>query len=185
MTNERLDDIIKENSSRLSSFVKARVGNSEDAEDIVQETFYQFIRTVSILDNPIGKVTSWLYTVAHNIIINHGKKRHEQRMAYTVNDADDTFLTDISEIMIVSDSDSPDMQMLRNMVWEEIDKALAALPQEQRKAIELTEIEGVSTKEAAERMGVTVNTFLSRKHYAVVHIRRHMHALYEELIGKK
>lgn len=78
MTNDNLDDIIKENTPRLRSYVSRRISNRDDADDIVQDTFYQLVRTISIMDNPMGKVTSWLYTVAHNLIVNHGKKHREE-----------------------------------------------------------------------------------------------------------
>lgn len=184
MANSNLDDIIKENTPRLRSYVSRRISNRDDADDIVQDTFYQLVRTISIMDNPMGKVTSWLYTVAHNLIINHSKKHREEEMPtflYEEND-EDGFLKDLSEIMIASDSEEPDMLMLRGMVWEELNKALSELPKEQREAVEMTEIKGMTAKEAAELMGVTVNTFLSRKHYAVLHIRRRLKILYEELL---
>lgn len=171
MAHKELDDIIQDNAPRLHSYVRSRVSNRDDADDIVQDTFYQFLRTLSIVDNPIGQVTSWLYTVAHNLIINHGKKHRE----------DDAFMTDLSEIMMTSDTDTPDMLMLRRMVWDELEKALSELPLEQRQALEMTEIQGLSTREAAAQMGVPTATFLSRKHYAVVHIRKRLKALYEEL----
>lgn len=149
----------------------SKVGNRDDANDIVQDTLYQFLRAVSIIDNPIEKVTSWLYKVAHNIIINHGKKHRK----------DDDYMQDVSEILMASDSESPEMKMLRRMVWDELDNALTELPSEQREAILLTEIQGMSVKEAALRMGVSQNTFLSRKHYAIVHIRKRLSTLYDEI----
>lgn len=184
MANDNLDDIIKENTPRLRSYVRTRISNRDDAEDIVQDTLYQLVRTISIMDNPMGKVTSWLYTVAHNLIINHGRKHREEEMPtflYGEQD-DDGFMMDLSEIMTASDDEEPDMLMLRSMVWEELEKALSELPKEQREAVEMTEIKGMAVKEAAELMGVTVNTFLSRKHYAVMHIRRRLRKLYEELL---
>lgn len=187
MENDNLDDIIKEHSPRLRSFVKSRVSNHDDADDIVQDTLYQLVRTVRIMDNPLAKVTSWIYTVAHNLIVNHGKKRREEALPEISRDAGDelVFMTDISEIMVASDNESPDMRMLRSMVWDELYKALAELPKEQREAVEMTEIKGLSVKEAAEEMGVSVGTFLSRKHYAVVHIRKRLFVLYEELVKGK
>lgn len=182
MASSDLDDIIRDNAPRLRSFVRSRVDNSDDADDIVQDTFYQLLRTISIMDNPIGHVTSWLYTVARNLVINHGKKQREVPIMKTKAADDDTFMTELSEIMIASDSDSPEVQMLRNMVWEELNKAMANLPKEQREAMEMTEIQGLSTKEAAMKMGVSLNTFLSRKHYAVVSIRKRLRILYEELV---
>lgn len=184
MADNNLDDLIKENTPRLRSYVRSKISNRDDADDIVQDALYQLVRTISIMDNPVGKVTSWLYTVAHNLIINHGKKHHEMEMPVSIHadDNEDNFMTDISEIMIASDDETPDMLMLRSMVWDELAKALSELPIEQREAVEMTEIKGMTVKEAAERMGVPVNTFLSRKHYAVKHIRLRLHKLYEELI---
>lgn len=169
MANKNLDDIIRNNAPLLRSFVRSRISNQDDAEDIVQDTFYQFLRTISIMDNPIAQVTSWLYTVALNLTLNHGRKKHR------------SFMADLSEIMVASDNDTPDILMLRTLVWEELEEALSELPKEQRKALEMTEIEGLSVKEAAERMDVSTGTFLSRKHYAVVHIRQRLKSLYEEL----
>lgn len=179
----KLDDIIKDNVPRLRSYVRSKLGNSDDADDIVQDTLYQFLRSISIMDNPIGQVTSWLYTVAHNLVINHGKKHREAEMPRKSYGYDgDSFIAELSEIMVASDKEAPEMLMLRNMVWDELHKAMAELPKEQREAIEMTEVQGLSTKEAAQEMGVSVNTFLSRKHYAIVHIRKRLNLLYKELV---
>lgn len=186
MADKKLDDIIKDNAPRLRSYVKSKVSNGDDADDIVQDTLYQFLRTISIMDNPIGHVTSWLYTVAHNIIINHWKKHREVIITKTkTGDDDDSFMTELSEIMAAPDNDNPEMLMLRNMVWKELEKAMADLPKEQREAIEMTEVQGLSTKEAARAMGVSANTFLSRKHYGMVSIRKRLNLLYEELTRTK
>lgn len=182
MEDKELDDLIRMHTGKLRAFVRGRVGNREDAEDIVQDTFLQLLRTLRILENPIGQVTSWLYTVAHNLIINHGKKMREAELPSPPPE-EENFLGDLSEIM-ASDNESPDMQMLRSMVWKELDKALSELPSEQRQALELTEVEGLSTAEAARRMQVSQGTFLSRKHYAVLHVRKRLRSLYLELIGK-
>lgn len=185
MNNNNLDDIIKDNTPRLRSYVRSRVNNHDDADDIVQDTFYRLTRVISLMDNPVGKVTSWLYTVAHNLIINRGKKMREEKMpSIAYGDSGDHIMRDISEIMIAANDDNPDIRMLREMVWEELHKALAELPPEQREAVEMTEIKGLSIKESAELMGVNVNTFLSRKHYAVKHIRKRLRGLYEELVIK-
>lgn len=185
MANNVLDEIIKYNTPRLRSYVRSRVSNSEDADDIVQDTLYKLTRAFSIMENPIGKVSAWIYTVAHNLIINHGKKKHEKDVAGTTHeDYEKSFMQDLSEIMVSADHESPDIILLREMVWEELHKALAELPQEQREAMELTEIKGLSVREAAEQVGVNLNTFLSRKHYAVMHIRKRLRGLYEELVIK-
>lgn len=180
MENNELDDIIKKNTPRLHSFVRRRVGNRNDADDIVQDTFYHFLRTIRLIENPIADVSSWLYTVAHNLIINHSKKHREESMN-TEGTEGNSFMSELSEIMITDDNENPDIRMLRSMVWDELHKALAELPEEQRKAIEMTEIKGMSVKEASQEMGISQNTFLSRKHYAVLHIRKRLHVLYKEL----
>lgn len=183
MESDDLDDIIRENSSKLHSFVRSRVNNQDDADDIVQDTLYQLVRAVRIMDNPIEKISSWIYTVAHNLIINHAKKHREDEWPRLMSSQNRDYMADLQDIMVASDYDGPDMQMLRSMVWEELHKALAELPPEQREAVELTEIQGLSVKEASELTGMKVNTFLSRKHYAVVHIRQRMRVLYEELVS--
>lgn len=182
MASHNLDDIIKENTPLLRSFVRSRVSNNHDADDIVQDTLYQFLRTVSIMHNPIAHVTSWLYTVARNLLINHGKKHREVELPRKMySDDQDSFMVELSEVMIASENDSPEMRMLRSMVWEQLHNALAELPKEQRDAVEMTEIQGMKVKDAAREMNVPITTFLSRKHYAVVHVRRRLRDLYEEI----
>ena len=181
---KELDDLIKLHTGKLQAFVRRRVSNREDAEDIVQDTLLQLLRSLRILENPIGQVTSWLYTVAHNLIVNHDKKMHEAELPSNLSESDDeNFMGDLSEIM-ASDQDDPEMRLLRKMVWQELDKALAELPAEQRQAIELTEVQGLSSAEAADRMQVPLGTFLSRKRYATLHIRKRLHTLYMELVNK-
>lgn len=188
--NAVLDSIIRDNSNRIQSFVRSRVHNRADADDIVQDTFYRLTRSFSLIDNPIAEVTSWLYTVARNLIINHGKKRREEELVqgkgysnsdWGNNEDGDTYMRELSDVMIASHNDSPEMQILRNMVWDELEEALKALPPEQRRAIEMTEIEGLSVKDAAQAMGVSLGTMLSRKHYATQKIRQRLRVLYDEL----
>ncbi len=183
MKNKEIDDIIRENSSWLRAFVRRNVKNHDDADDIVQDTLYQFVRTIRAIENPIGHVSSWLYTVAHNLIINHSKKNREQTFGSSGTN-DDDFMSEISEIFVADDNESPDIRILRSMVWKELDKALAELPKEQREALEMTEINGLSVKEASSMLGIPQNTFLSRKHYAVIHVRKRLFSLYQELIQK-
>ena len=180
---KELDDLIKLHTRKLQAFVNRRVSNREDAEDIVQDTLLQLLRSLRILENPIGQVTSWLYTVAHNLIVNHDLKMRESEMPPLSPNADDEdFMGDLSEIL-ASEQDDPEMQLLRKMVWQELDKALAELPSEQRQAIELTEVQGLSSAEAAQQMHVSLGTFLSRKRYATLHIRKRLHTLYLELVN--
>lgn len=182
MEDDKLDNIIRQNEPKLHHYVRGRVSNKDEADDIVQDTLYQFVRTIRALDNPIAHVSAWLYTVAHNLIVNHHRKQHEEQAVWA--DDGETVMHDLTEIMVTDDADNPDMRMLRQMVWAELDKAMAELPDVQRQALTLTEIEGLSTQQAAERMGVSQNTFLSRKHYAVLHVRKRLSALYKELTNR-
>lgn len=181
LKDKEQDDLIRLHTRRLQAFVRGRVSNREDAEDIVQDTLLQLTRSLRILENPVGQVTSWLYTVARNLILNHHKKRHEVEMpSLPADPEDDSFMNDLSEIMVAED-DGPEMQLLRSMVWQELNKVLDELPPDQRQAIELTEIEGLSSTEAAQRMQVPLGTFLSRKHYAVLYIRKRLRSLYHDI----
>ncbi len=176
---------VSEYRPRLKSFIRQRVSNADDAEDILQDVLYQFARAAADVLNPIEQVGAWLYRVARNTIINRGKKKREAEMPYyKANDGDDDILRDFSEILFSGEagSPSPETEYLRSLVWEELEKALSELPPEQREVFEKTEMEGFSAKEIAEMTGVGVNTLLSRKHYAVLHLRERLAQLYEELI---
>ncbi|GHT39989.1 RNA polymerase subunit sigma-24 [Bacteroidia bacterium] len=178
-------ELIVEYQPRLKAFIRKRVDNREDAEDILQDVFYQFIKTTEAALNPIEQVSAWLYRVAKNTIINHGIKKHEEAMpTYQDDESDNEFFKDISEILFSNESTTPtpETEYLRSLVWTELEAALAELSPEQREIFELTELDGLPVKEIAQTTGVAVNTLLSRKHYAVVHLRKRLAGLYEEII---
>ena len=176
--------LIAEYQPQLKSFVRNRVAQKEDAEDILQDVFYQLVKTVNIALNPIENVSAWLYRVALNTIINHGtKKREEELPVYQNGDGDNEILKDFSEVLFNNEtSPSPEMEYLRSLVWTELENALAELPPEQREIYELTEMDGIPVKEIAKTTGISVNTLLSRKHYAILHLRKRMRQLYEDII---
>jgi len=176
--------LIVEHRPKLNAFIRQRVANREDAEDILQDVFYLLIKTVEDSMNPIEQVSAWLYKVARNLIINHGiKKREVELPVYRSNDSDDEVLNDFSEILFTNDtSPSPETEYLRSLVWTELENALAELPIEQREIFELTELEGIPLKEISQTTGISVNTLLSRKHYAVKHLRKQLEGLYYELV---
>ncbi len=179
---ENVEKIITEYRPQLQSFIRKRVSNKEDAEDILQDVFYQLIKTVEDTLNPIEQVAAWLYRVTRNTIINKSKKKQEDELPIAQYDEDGNLLKDFSEILFNDDNPTPETEYLRSLVWEELGNALAELPPEQREAFELMEMEGLSAKEVAESMGVSVNTLLSRKHYAVKHLRKRMETLYKDIL---
>jgi RNA polymerase sigma factor (sigma-70 family) len=178
-----LEKLIVEYRPQLKSFIRKRVNNREDAEDILQDVFYQLTKTVNIAISPVEHVSAWLYRVAHNTIINHGIKKHEEEIpVYQDDESDEETQKDFAEILFGNESSSsPETEYLRSLVWEELENALAELPPEQREVYELTEFDGIPVKEIAAITCVSVNTLLSRKHYAVLHLRKRLKELYEEL----
>jgi RNA polymerase sigma factor (sigma-70 family) len=182
-TNNNLNELIAEYQPRLKSFIRKRVADKADAEDILQDVFYQLAKTTSLALNPIEHVSGWLYRVARNIIINKGiKKREEELPVYHNDDSDDEVMQDFSEILFGGTSQSPETEYLRSLVWTELETALAELPPEQREIFELTELDRLSVKEISEAMDVPVNTLLSRKHYAIMHLRKRLSGLYAEIV---
>jgi RNA polymerase sigma factor (sigma-70 family) len=180
-----LTKLIVEYQPRLKSFIKRYVSNKEDAEDILQDVFYQLSKTIETTMNPIEQVSAWLYRVAHNAIINHGvKKREEPMPTYHDSDSDSDIFMDFSEILFSSEdtSPSPETEYLRSLVWTELETALAELPPEQREIFELTELDAIPVKEISESIGISVNTLLSRKHYAVMHLRKRLAELYQDIL---
>ena len=176
--------LIVEYLPKLQAFIRKRVANSEDAEDILQDVFYQFIKTVENSMNPIEQVSAWLYRVARNLIINRSvKKREVELPVYRSNDSDDEVLNDFSEVLFSAEpSPTPETEYLRSLVWIELENALAELPPEQQEIFELTELDGIPVKEISEATGISVNTLLSRKHYAMRHLRKRLAGLYHDIV---
>ncbi len=176
--------LVTEYRPQLKAFIRKRVSNKEDADDILQDVFYQLVKTVDDAMNPIEQVSAWLYRVARNLIINKGtKKREEELPTYRSEESDEDVLQDFSEILFSSEaSPSPETEYLRSLVWVELESALSELPPEQREIFELTELDSLSVKEISQTTGVAVNTLLSRKHYAVKFLRKRLAGLYNDII---
>ena len=181
---ENVEKIIIDHQPRLKSFIRKRVPNKEDAEDILQDVFYQLIKTLEGTINPIEQVAAWLFRVARNTIINKGKKKHEEELPVFQYEEDESVLNEFSEILFCDGNIAvtPETEYLRSLVWKELEAALSELPAEQREVFELMELDGFSAKEIAESLGVSVNTLLSRKHYAVKHLRKRLSAIYADII---
>lgn len=185
-TDKAIDigNVITEYHPLLKSFIRKRVANKEDADDILQDVFYQLIKTVEDSLNPIEQVSAWLYRVARNSIINKGLKKHEEELpAYLDEESDSYILKNLTEMLFSTEtSSSPETEYLRSLVWIELENALSELPLEQREAFELTELDGLPVKEVARNLNISVNTLLSRKHYAVKHLRKRLSELYNDIV---
>lgn len=175
-----IGEMVKQYQRQLQRFIRRRVSSDEDAEDILQDVFYKLAKADAMM-TPIEHVSGWLYKVARNQIYDWrlSKKagdKWEQDEALL-----ETPLDDLAEILL-SPADTPEMEYLRKQIWHELELALAELPPEQREVFELTEFAGMSFKEIAAAQNVPVNTLMSRKHYAVLYLRKKLTGLYCELL---
>jgi len=165
---------------RLLNFIHSRVSQIEDAEDILQDVFYQFTRVNDLFDQ-VENISAWLYRAAHNRIIDHYKKKKDESLPESYDEDDDDAIDEITDIIYGKEA-TPEIEMLRSLVFEEIQTALADLPKEQREVFELTELLDYSVKEVAAKTNTPVNTVLSRKHYAVKFLRERLQELYGDVI---
>ena len=173
-----ITEVINTYSKRLMGFIRKRVTNEADAEDILQDVFYQFIGNTK----PIEQLTSWLFTVTRNKIIDRQRKHKPDLLEDMYSDADGESTFDWKE-MFPDDSNNPETEYLRNLFWEALNDALDELPAAQREVFILNEIEGIPFKTIAEQSGETINTLLSRKRYAVLHLRERLQVLRDELLN--
>lgn len=180
MAEQRRQNIIeavKNYGKRLFYFIRGRVNTDEDAEDILQDVWYQFSNVMN--SEPIEQTSAWLYRVAKNRIID--KYRRQQADAFEEMPGDDEDEVGFREILL-TESTTPESEHLRNLFWEELFAALNELPEEQRQVFILNELEDVSFNEIAERTGEKINTLISRKRYAILHLRKRLEQLYKDII---
>lgn len=175
--SDNIGDIVAEYTPRLLGYIRSQVNNREDAEDILQEVFYQLARVSNNNATKIERVSSWLYRVARNSILNFWRKKREVSF-----DTEDTVCEEIAQTLFCNPQDAPDTVLLRNLVWEELDAALSELPPEQREVFCLTVFDGMPVKDISTATDIPVATLISRKHYAVRHLRKRFHNLYDALI---
>jgi RNA polymerase sigma factor (sigma-70 family) len=179
--DERLTETIGREQGRLRNFIRRRVDDEEDAEDILQDVFYELIEAYR-LTKPIEQVGAWLYRVARNRIIDRfRKKKPESLSADTVPENDEGDRLSLEELLPSPDA-GPEATYARSVLLEELEEALDELPEEQREAFVAHEFEGISFKQLAAETGISVNTLLSRKHHAVLYLRRRLQSIYEEFL---
>lgn len=178
--HRHITEIIASHSKRLMGFIRGRVSSEEDAEDILQDTFYQLTQSV-LSTGPVEQLTSWLFTVVRNRITDRHRKKRETSIESLAGDESDTGLN-IDEFL--SDADNtPETAYLRTLFWKTLEDALDELPQAQKDVFMMHEIEGLSFNEIAEITGTGVPTLISRKRYAVIHLRERLSLLRAELLS--
>jgi len=163
----------------LLGFIRKRVKTDADAEDILQDVWYQFSSVVNAA--PIEQTGAWLYKVANNKIIDKYKKKREVLLDDQVTEDDeDDDVSSIREILLADDQ-TPETSFMRNLFWEQLFIALEELPPEQRDVFIWHELEDVPFQEIADRTGEKMQTLVSRKRYAVLHLRKRLQQLYNEI----
>lgn len=180
-----IEQAVSKERTRLFRFIKNRVANEEDAQDILQDVYYQLASNHGIVEG-IENMASWLYRVARNKIIDWYRKRKTESIDTSAafdDDEDETYFSNLAGLSTV-DSDNPDEIYERTLVWETMYEALNELPEEQREVFVLHELENKSFNEISEMTGVQLNTLLSRKRYAVVHLRERLKDMYDEFLNK-
>jgi RNA polymerase sigma factor (sigma-70 family) len=176
--NRRITEDVEREQSRLRNFIRKRVMDEGEAEDISQEVFYELVQAYRLM-KPVERVGAWLYRVARNRIIDRFRKRKpEAANPISPRDAEGEMFP--WEEVLPSRDGGPEAAYAREILMDEIDAALDELPKEQREVFVAHELEGQSFNEMAASTGLSVNTLLSRKHYAVVFLRRRLRDIYDE-----
>jgi RNA polymerase sigma factor (sigma-70 family) len=176
--DQRISDVVKREQSRLRNFIRRRVSDPGDAEDILQDVFFRLVEANRLL-MPIDHVTGWLYRVAKNRIIDLFRKQQPETFSQAaVVDENGEALR--LEDLLPSEDAGPDALYLRGVLLDELESAIAELPQEQREVFVAHEVAGHSFKDISADTGVSVNTLLSRKRYAVLHLRDRLQTIYDE-----
>jgi RNA polymerase sigma factor (sigma-70 family) len=178
-TRKNISVVISEFGKRLMGFIRQRVNNEADAEDILQDVWYQLSATLDA--EPIEQVSSWLFTVARNKITDTYRKKKPE-LPGDLFDSDEAEGAALFGEILMDESLHPERTHLRNLFWRTLQDALNELPPEQREVFIWNELENLSFKEIAEKNGEKINTLISRKHYAVLHLRERLQTLYNEII---
>jgi RNA polymerase sigma factor (sigma-70 family) len=176
--DERISEVVQRERSRLRNFIRRRVPDPGDAEDVLQDVFYALVEANRLLV-PIEHVTGWLFRVARNRITDLFRKKRPDNFSDVANGENDDELMQLEDLLPSPDA-GPDALYARAVLLDELEAALEELPEQQREVFVAHELEGRSFKEISAETGVSVNTLLSRKHYAVLHLRERLQGVYEE-----
>ena len=181
--DQRITEVVKREQSRLRNFIRRRVPDPRDAEDILQDVFYELVEANRLL-MPIEHVTGWLFRVARNRITDLFRKKKPENLSDPVARGEEGELLRLEDLLPSPDA-GPDALYARSVLMDELELALDELPEEQREVFVAHELEGRSFKEMAAETGVGVNTLLSRKRYAVLYLRKRLRDIYEEFSNRE
>ena len=177
--DRRISEAIDREQARLRNFIRRRVADREDAEDVLQEVFYELIEAYRMV-KPVEQISAWLFRVARNRIIDlFRRKQREALQNAPAAITEDGEMLGLEELLPSPDA-GPDAAYARMVLLEELEAALDELPDEQREVFIAHEVMGQSFKEIAAETGTSMNTLLSRKHYAVLHLRERLQAIHDE-----
>ena len=176
--DRRISEAVELEQARLRNFIRRRVPDERDAEDILQDVFYELVEAYRMM-KPVQQVSAWLFRVARNRITDLFRMRRPEAIGNDPVVAEDGELLLLEDLLPSLDA-GPEAVYARDVLLEGLDAALDELPEEQREIFIAHELEGYSFKELAAATGLNVNTLLSRKHYAVLRLREHLQGMYEE-----
>ncbi len=178
--DQQISEVVEREQSRLRNFIRRRVPDPRDAEDILQDVFYKLVEANRLL-MPIDHVTGWLFQVARNRITDLFRKKRPESFSDVANEADSDAEDELKwEDLLPSPVAGPEALYARQAFLDELELAIAELPEEQRAVFVAHELDGRSFKEMASESGVSVNTLLARKRYAVLHLRERLQSIYDE-----
>jgi len=180
--DRQISEVIAEQRSRLRNFIRKRVPNEADVEDLLQEVFCELVEANRLL-MPIDYVTGWLFRVARNRITDLFRKKRPENFTDAAVIDEEGELLEIEDLLPSGDA-GPEALYVRNMLLDELEVALGELPAEQREVFVAHELEGRSFKELSAENGVNVNTLLSRKRYAVLYLRQRLQSIHDEFMRK-
>jgi RNA polymerase sigma factor (sigma-70 family) len=180
--DRKISEVIAVERPRLKNFIRKRVPNEADVEDLLQEVFYELVEAHRLL-MPIEYVTGWLFRVARNRITDLFRKKKPEAFADHAIEGEEGELLQLEDLL-PSPDEGPEAAYLRSVLLDELEVALSELPDEQREVFVGHELEGRSFKEMSAESGVGVNTLLSRKRYAVLHLRKRLQNTHDEFLRK-